>query len=142
MNFNNQLEIIQASIRKSKFDVGKEENNQINDISQMKFQIDQRINHSFSSEFNNQNQSPILENQVQRPIQFISSETLPVGILASIVKEQIKNNKNNGRPFIPYQPLDLQNISILNVNQTASNSAIQKMENFYKFYNKLKKVHN
>jgi hypothetical protein len=117
--------------RKSKFDQIKEENYEI----KVQEQPDQ--NSSFVNDVNTLN-NHVMENTIEKIKEFITPETIPVGIMATMVKEQIKRNKDSGRPFVPYQQLDINNVPTININQTPSHSVVTKLENFYKFYNKIK----
>jgi hypothetical protein len=117
--------------RKSKFDIIKEENSNINLAKQ------QILNSPFSMDLNNLNNQQ-MHNTIDQINEFNNPETISVGIMATIVKNQIKRNKESNKPFVPYQHIEISNLKSINTNQALSQSVLTKLEIFYKFYDKIK----
>lgn len=117
--------------RKSKFNQIKEE------IYQNKVPERQDINSSFITDINTLNNQQ-MKLKVDIFKEYITPETIPVGILATLVKDQINRNKESNRPFVPYQHLEMNNTPNINIDQAPSQIALTKLDNFYKFYDKIK----
>jgi hypothetical protein len=117
--------------RKSKFDQINEE------IYEVKVPERQDINSSFITDINTLNNQQ-MQLKVDNIKEYFTPETIPVGILATMVKDQITRNKESNRPFVPYQHLDINYTPNIYINQAPSQTALTKLDNFYKFYEKIK----
>jgi hypothetical protein len=76
------------------------------------------------------------EEDVKKDI--ITPQNLPVGVIASMVKDQISRNKENKLPYIPYQMLEIENTPQIKINELPNENALTKIETFYKFYRGIK----